>query len=369
MRLVAYTDSGGLGGAEISLGHLVAGVPDDIAPVVVGTEPEVLRAIAGRRPGTPCHLLPARGRGAFAAHRRLLRALRPDVVHVNLAVPWAAATGIAAALTLPGARVVTVDQLPLRTTALWTLLRTRELARRVDVHVAVGMASARRVEDFYVLGRGTVTSVPNCVPDVPAALRRPTDGEPTAGPVVVGSVGRLDAMKGYDVLLRAAARLPDVRVVLVGEGGERAGLDKLGAELGIADRVELVGWQAQPRRWLPAFDVFVLPSRSEGFPLAIVEAMLAGLPVVGTRVGSVAEAVVAGETGLLVDKDDVPALTAALGRLVGDPALRAAMGARGRKRAARSFTAETMVAQYVALWRQVLARPRTSRLRGVPAPP
>ncbi|MEW6498585.1 MAG: glycosyltransferase, partial [Cyanobacteriota bacterium] len=104
-------------------------------------------------------------------------------------------------------------------------------------------------------------------------------------------MGRLDLMKAHDILLRAIAQVDGVRVVILGEGKQREALEKLAAQLGVSDRLELRGWVDHPREHLPEFDVIAMPSRSEGFPLAIVEAMLAARPVVATRVGSIAEAV------------------------------------------------------------------------------
>lgn len=240
---------------------------------MVGTSQVVVDAIANRRPQASRLVLPATGPQSAIAHLAALHRLRPDVVHVNLCSPWAGATGLIAALTLPGARVVRVDQLPLRTTDAIALWRTRALSLRVDAHVAVGEASARRMEDFYALGRGTVLSVPNCVPDI---VGKPQPPERPDGELVVGSVGRLDRMKAHDILLRALAQLDRVRVVVLGEGEQRTALLKLAADLGVSDRIDLPGWVDNPRAHLPGFDVMALPSRSEGFPLAIVEAMLAG---------------------------------------------------------------------------------------------
>jgi glycosyltransferase involved in cell wall biosynthesis len=115
------------------------------------------------------------------------------------------------------------------------------------------------------------------------------------------------------------------------------------------------------------FDIIALPSRSEGFPLVVVEAMLAARPVVATRVGSVAEAVSDGETGLLVNKDDVDSLAAALRRLRDDPALRVRLGRCGREVAIARFTVEHMVERYERIWHEVLVAPQAPRLR-VPRP-
>ncbi|PZV01152.1 MAG: glycosyltransferase [Leptolyngbya sp.] len=364
-HIVVYTDSLGMGGAEFSLGHLVAVVSRDIAITVLGVSATVVDAIASQRPEAKKVVLPPSGLTSIAAHLATLHRLRPDIVHLNLCTPWAGATGLAAALTLPQARVVRVDQLPLRTTDAIALWRTRSLSLRGDAHVAVGEASARRMEDFYALGRNTVISVPNGVPDI--------EVEPAPGPVlkepmlVVGSVGRLDAMKAHDILLRAIAQVDDTHVVVWGDGAERPALERLAQDLGIGDRVSLPGWVDKPRAHLPNVDVFVLPSRSEGFPLAIVEAMLAARPVIATRVGSVAEAVIEQETGLLIEKNDVMGLVNALRRLKADAALRERLGQRGRAVAVAQFTAQAMAQRYEQIWRQLLASPRSPRLR-VPRP-
>ncbi len=364
LRVVVYTDAAGIGGAEISLGHLVASVSDDIEIIVLGVSELVVNAIASRRSQAVAKILPAAKAGSVMAHLAALHQLHPDVVHCNLCTPWACATGLAVALTLPHARVVRVDQLPLRTTDALTLWRTRALSLRVDAHVAVGSSSARRMEDFYALGRGSVLSIPNCVPDIIGVQPQPLRPD---GQIVVGSVGRLDAMKAHDVLLKAIALVEGVRVVILGEGAQRLELEKLACELGVSDRLSLLGWVDDPRTYLSEFDVMALPSRSEGFPLAIVEAMLAARAVVATRVGSVAEAVIDGETGFLVEKDDIAQLAAALRRLRDDPALRIRLGKRGREVAQAKFTVEHMANSYLSLWYQIVSARQAPRLK-IPRP-
>ncbi|ARV59952.1 glycosyltransferase [Nostocales cyanobacterium HT-58-2] len=375
MRVVAYTDSAGIGGAEVSLQHLVTHVSKDIDMTIVGTCPLVVDTIAQHRPQASRVVLPAKGIHSLTAHLQALHRLNPDVVHINICTPWECATGLFAALTLPNARVVRVDQLPLRTTDAVKLWRTRALSLRVDAHVTVGEVSARRMEDFYALGRGTVISIPNYIPDITEFENntssvqnfKPLLTRKTNGQIMIGSVGRLDPMKGHDILLRAIAQLNGVQVVILGEGGHRMALEKLAAELGVSDRLELPGWVDNPRAYLPQFDIFAMPSRSEGFPLAIIEAMLAARPVVATCVGSIPEAVTDGETGLLVNKDDVEGLTTALRRLRDDSALRVRLGQRGQEIARSNFTVEHMVNRYERLWREVVTQSQASRL-WVPQP-
>lgn len=362
-RVLAYTAAPGVGGAEISLGHLLAYASSSLDVTLVGTSETVVAALAARRSRLRTRVLPADGPRAFAAHLTAFRRLRPQIIHVNRQVPWAAATGIAAALATPGTRLVTVDHLPLRTVDLIEMWRTRMLTLRADAAVAVGQASARRLEDFYALGRGSVRSIPNGVPD-PGVRRRRRRPD---GPLVVGAVGRLDPMKGHDVLLRAIAEVDRLSLVLVGSGPEEAALRALAQTLGIADRVTFTGWLPCARDFLPRFDIFAMPSRSEGLPLALVEAMFAELPCVATPVGSIGEAIRPERTGLLVPKDDPDALAAALRRLRDRPEFADRLGAAARRTALRAFTVDTLAQAYERLWAELVARRRTALVR--PPPP
>nr|WP_255527170.1 glycosyltransferase [Oculatella sp. LEGE 06141] len=214
------------------------------------------------------------------------------------------------------------------------------------------------------MGRESVVSIPNGVPDISLPTPLPSRSDEA---LVVGSVGRLDRMKAHDVLLRAIAQVDGVRVVILGDGDERSPLETLANQLGVSDRVELPGWVENPRLLLPEFDAIALPSRSEGFPLAMVEAMLAARPVIASRVGSMAEAVIDGQTGLLVEKDSVEGLAHALIQLRDDPALRQRLGQQGREVAVARFTVQQMTTRYEQLWRSLQTTPPTPRLR-VPRP-
>jgi glycosyltransferase involved in cell wall biosynthesis len=140
--------------------------------------------------------------------------------------------------------------------------------------------------------------------------------------------------------------------VVIGDGPERAALAALAVELGLADRVRFAGWQGEPRDLLAAVDALVQPSRFEGMPLAIVEAMLAGLAVVASDVGSVAE-LIGGGAGVLVPPDDPAALARALAD-VRDPAYRRRLGAQARACALERYTVERMAGRYADLYAEVV---------------
>jgi len=353
VRLVAYTDAEEVGGAEISLGHVLAGLGRSYNVTVMGVEERVVaRLVASRAGARACLVTPVRRKYDFygvLAHVRAMRRLRPAIVHVSLKTPWACPYGILAAF-LARARVVLVEQSLFPEEGYLRRAFARVAGRRASAVVAVGDRSAREIERLVGLDVGSVRTIRNGVPELPPA---PTALGARAGPVV-GSIGRLDAEKGYETLVRALPRLT-ATAVLVGDGPDRDRLEWLAGELGVAERLVVTGWTDDARRHLLSFTVFCLPSRSESFPLSVVEAMLASLPVVATDVGSVAEAVRDGQTGLLVPRDDPQALADALLRLLEDPALRDSMGRRGRELALESFTAERMVASFERLYEEILA--------------
>lgn len=121
-------------------------------------------------------------------------------------------------------------------------------------------------------------------------------------------------------------------------------------------RVTFVDDSPDARALLPSMDVFVRPSRDEGFPLSVVEAMLAAVPIVATDVGGVSEAIVHGVSGLVVAPDDLDALAAAVAAMLGDPARRRALGEAGRRRALERFTDANMARAFGSLYEELLGR-------------
>src|SRR5262249_55707283 len=171
---------------------------------------------------------------------------------------------------------------------------------------------AREVRAHGIVPPGKVALIPNGIDTDRFARAEPAgpgDGlDFRRSDRVIGTVGRLTEIKRQDVLIRAfarvAARHPESRVLLVGDGPLRAVLEALAAPLGVGDRVTFAGYRDRPERFLRLMDVFALTSRSEGMPLAILEAWAAGLPVVASRVGGIPEVVADGRTGLLFPAGD-----------------------------------------------------------------
>ncbi len=192
------------------------------------------------------------------------------------------------------------------------------------------------------------------VAEAKAARGLPTDG------VVIGAVGRLSGEKGFDVLIRSTHALVsrglDVRTVIVGEGGERANLERLIRELDLGDRVRLAGWQAEVRPYFEAMDVFALSSLREGLPNVLLEAMALEVPIVSTRVNGVPRLVQDGRNGFLVNAGDLDGLTTALAGLVANPALRDVFRAAGRRTVETRYSFATRMTRLARLYDELLVR-------------
>lgn len=167
----------------------------------------------------------------------------------------------------------------------------------------------------------------------------------------VGTLAGLRAVKQLDVLVRAMDRMPaEWQLVIAGEGPERQNLLTEAERLGVEDRVHLPGFVAEPQKLVGLFDIFALSSLSEQFPISVVEAMAAGLPVVAPRVGDIGAMVASDNGPALVDPGDEKALAKSLARLADDPVTRDRMGQANRKKAREEFDERRMIERYKALY-------------------
>jgi glycosyltransferase involved in cell wall biosynthesis len=179
-------------------------------------------------------------------------------------------------------------------------------------------------------------------------------GVPPSG-AVLGTVARFDPVKGLEILLEAVTRLPGAALVLIGDGPEAGALRARARRLGIQARVVFAGARPDASRWFAALDAYVSASRGEGLPLALVEAMAAGLPVVASRVAGHTDTVEHGKTGTLVPVDDAAALAGAAAAFLADPPSARAAGAAGRARARSEFAADRMAAEVAEVYRRAAA--------------
>lgn len=179
------------------------------------------------------------------------------------------------------------------------------------------------------------------------------------GAVVIGAVGRLSGEKGFDVMVRALAEVmrdrTDVVGLILGEGQQRATLERLVDNLGLRDRLLMPGYRNNAADYLRLFDMFALPSLTEGLPIVLLEAMEAGVPIVATRVGGVPSVLDDGRGGLLVDPGDWRALASGMRRCLEDRALASQRAAHSRVAVSSRFSSLAMARRYIELYQHQIA--------------
>ena len=275
---------------------------------------------------------------------RLVRSLRADVVHTHL-VHADVYGGVAAKLRGEWLVSTKHNDDPFRTGPFRHV--ERAVSRLADRVVTITDALRRFTIDEVGIPAAKVETIHYGLDDLPAPWgENPPDGVPDGARVLL-AVSRLTEQKGIDVAVRALDALPDDTVlVALGEGPERQALESLARELGVERRVFLPGRVPDVAAWLRRATLLVHPARWEGFGLGVLEAMLAGLPVVASSVSSLPELVVDGETGVLVRPDDPAALALGVARALDEPSF----GDRGRARAHAEFSVARMADATVELY-------------------
>ncbi len=235
----------------------------------------------------------------------------------------------------------------------------RLTSRMADSYLVPSEAVATSTVELTGIPREKIVVIPNAVDQPPPSagcLKRLLGlGE---GLKLAGFVGRLHRQKGVDNLLRAWARIsPDVRplLVIVGDGPERGALEEESLRLGFGkDAVLFTGWIPGIRDILADLDLFILPSRYEGLPNGVLEAMAAGVPVVASAVGGVPELIRDGETGFLAPPDDSRALAAVLAKALADPAASRRAGERALARVLEHHRPQQVLGQFQDLYSRIL---------------
>jgi glycosyltransferase involved in cell wall biosynthesis len=350
-RLTFVADSAEYGGAEGYVAQLLAHLPDRFEPTLLATEP-LPEPLHDAAVAAGCRVVAfdaPRGKfdvGRLLGSARALRATRPDLVHVNLTTAANNRHLIGAAVATRTPSIATLHIVAPILSGLQRALLRRAYGRLRHV-VAVSEEVRAQVRDELAVDPQRITVVPNGVERRdPAAPHERTR-------LRVGALGRLTRQKGFDVLIDAVRMLADegedLEVVIGGEGPEREALLKRAADT----RVSLVGFVSDVGSFLDGLDVFCLPSRWEGLPFALLEAMMSGLPCIASDVGDVREAV--GEAGIVVEPERPDTLAAALRELAASPARRRELGAAAHERALARYTVEAMVEQTVRLYDDALA--------------
>lgn len=374
--VVHVVDSLGVGGMENGLVNIINGTPPGrCRHAVVCLRESGPMAERLRDPAVAVHVLgkkPGKDPAAYGRLWRLMRALRPDVVHTrnlpaaDMVVPaWCAGVPVIVhgehgrdAIEETGAN------------RRYNLLR-RLVEPAVDHYIALSREIETWLTDRVGLPEGKISRIINGVDTArfhpPRHGRAPLAGAPAgfAGPdqVVFGTVGRMAGVKDQVTLARAFVSLLDrlpaararLRLVLVGDGPLREECASILAAAGASGLAWLPGRRDDVPGLLRGLDVFVLPSRTEGICNTILEAMATGLPVVATRVGGNPELVDDGRTGVLVPRLEPDAMAAAMAAYADDAALRCGHGEAGRARMMAEFALDRMIDRYLTTYERLLA--------------
>jgi sugar transferase (PEP-CTERM/EpsH1 system associated) len=348
------------GGLENGLVNLINHMPPSCARhVVIGLSEVTEFASRIQREGVEVHAIgkrPGKDPAAYWRLYRLLRRLRPDVVHTrNIGTLDCQVVAL-----LAGVRRRVHSEHGWDTTDQEGRSEKYRLLRRVlSVFVGQHVALSRELEAWLVddlrVPRHKVTRICNGVDTT--RFKPDRDRGSDQGVVVIGTVTRFSDIKDPLNTLRAFARLKGtvgprkkVRLIMVGDGSLKETLDREIRENGLCEDVCMPGSQLDVIPWLRQMDVFVMGSRREGISNTILEAMAAGMAVVATRTGGNIELVQEGVTGSLVPPQSAEALAAAIEPYVFDGAMRAQRGAAGRDRVLREFSLDAMVGRYAALY-------------------
>ncbi|MDM8527691.1 glycosyltransferase family 4 protein [Anaerolineales bacterium HSG24] len=351
-----------LGGAQANLFDLIEGFHTHydvhLATSSLGPLTETTQNL-----GVPVHLLPDLQRAinliidsrAVKECIKLIRQLKPDVIHAHSSKAGLVARLAAKATDTP--IVFTAHGWgfkpgvpPIRRGVVWTTeLLTTPLITKI---VCPSLYDKRLAEQYLVGNKNRLVTIPyGLPPTAPSA-------SPTQEPINIIMTARFHEPKEQRVLLRAFAKIQPVtaKLILVGGGDELSLSQDLASELGITDKVEFLGDRTDVPDLLAQSQIFVLLSRYECLPISILEAMRAGLPVIGSNVGGVSEEIEHGVTGFLTPRSDVETVAGALNILIAHPDLRQKMGQAGQQKFLAEFTLNRMLTRMDDLYRSIISR-------------
>jgi glycosyltransferase involved in cell wall biosynthesis len=373
MRIAIASESDAIGGAETMILHLAATLRSRGHEVhFIGPEPtrhwhQGWLSDQMRAAGVPTHLLPLGQRRFLACVRgtaALLRRHRIDVLHSHMFGMSVLGTAASRLARVP--HVITMHGTGTETSAARRRVALAAAFRASAGVVAVSQGLKSQLHDQLGHVADRMRIIANGIPHLAGdrwTLRRElrvADDE-----ILVVAVGNLFHNKAHINLFRALAELPEDarwRVAIAGAFKEaEPDLRAFIAARGWEGRAHLLGPRTDIPDLLAAADVYCMPSLNEALPMALLEAMASGKPIVASRVGGIPEAVSDGRDALLVPPGDVGALADALGHLLGNSALRAGLGGAARARADAEFSVDTMTAAYERLFDEVSASTRSPR--------
>ena len=360
MRILYLVTKADMGGAQVHLLDLLRGFREMLEPAVAtGEEGYFTEAV--RQLGIPTYVVPhlvhpiapfEDTRAVFEVSK-LMRACKADLVHAHTSKAGLVGRLAARLAGVPAVFTAHTWCFTEGTSWKWRLAgipAERVAARFSSAIINVSDANRDLAIEHGIPDRKRMLTIRNGVPDTSHRAQAGGDGA-----LKLVMVARFAEQKDQMTLLRAVPGLTGPAVIqFVGDGPTLGAAKAEVGRLGICDRVEFLGARSDVAEVLSQAHVFVLATKWEGFPLSVIEAMRAGLPVVASDVGGISEAVIEGHTGYLTPSGDVNTLRQRLQVLVDSPLLRAEMGSAGRARYEEKFTVERMLYQTLAVYRMVV---------------
>lgn len=349
-----------MGGSQVHLLDLLHGFRDRHELALATGERGFLTEEAARL-GVRVHVLPDlvqplrphRDVKALLSAYRLIRRTQPDLIHCHTSKAGIIGRAAARMAHVPAVFTAHTWSFAEGTSPLWKLVGTPSewlAARWSESIIAVSESNRSLALRRRIAPSSKIVTVHNGVLDTLHRARPGTNGVPR-----IVMIARFAGQKNQAQLIQAAAGLQHpFHLTFVGDGPTRSACETLSRSLGLQDCVEFAGIRTDTDRILSESSIFVLATNWEGFPITILEAMRAGLPVVATDVDGVREAVVNGKTGRLFPKGDTSSLCSILQALVTDPATRIRLGQAGRKRYEAEFTRSAMLRKILEVYEQVV---------------
>ncbi|HEV2647179.1 MAG TPA: glycosyltransferase family 4 protein [Acidobacteriaceae bacterium] len=370
MKVLHLISSGGMYGAEAVILNLSRALEQDshrsiLAVFANSTNPNLQLHEAAQQQGIESHPIACKGqldRSAIRAIHHLATQIGADVIHAH-----GFKADIYAFLALRKRRIPLVSTCHTWYDTSFLVSFYGKLDRAVLRSYARVVAVSEEVRQRLLkagVHDSNILKIRNGIDLHPFA--RPIPSPDTAiqpnRELVVGLVGRLAWEKGIDILLAAAAKVipqfPTVRFVIAGEGPDHEALQQTIHSLNLSNQVTLAGRRNDMPAVYASFDIMVSSSRQEGLPIAILEGMATGLPLVATAVGEVPTVVINNTTGLLIPAENPDRLAAAILELLRDPAKRACLGTAARQLIATDYSAERMTTEYLHIYEQAIQQVR-----------
>lgn len=357
IRVLEMIDEASLGGGQMHVLLLAKHLSKEEFDVTIATEPKGFLVDESARigiPTVPVSMSNTLSVQTLTAVRRILKAGSYDVLHTHGGTAGFWGRAVAVLSRSPRAMIHTYHGLHyfvngenvrrFRIVDKTLLPFTTKIVCVCESDRAKAIASKVADEVKTVVVRNGIEVDRFAVTDKRGSIRSSLSVK--ENDFVFGNIGRLHRQKGQTILLRAFQKVVDQHsntwLWLIGDGELRNGLELLAGRLGIAERVRFLGGRKDVADLLPALDVFVLPSLWEGQPIALLEAMAAGVPVVASNVDGIPEVVENGTSGLLVDVNSVNSLASSMSTLMANSQLRSTLAHNGRERIVKQFTVDHM---------------------------